>query len=291
MTPKRIVSSVLLAGLGFAAPSLATAASDEVERQLRATQARMQQLDDEIQAASDQLDSANQRVEQQSQLIEQAGIAETRGASSGLPGFLGQISIGGSLQASYLWNVNGPTAGRNGGMDGTNAGRNEAFYPLHPDSNSFALQAAWIDLEREIDEENRAGFRLEVAYGLAGELLGGIGNREIRDDSGFYIYEGYVQYLAPVGDGLTLEAGRFGTTIGSEYANDALNWNITQGSVYNLLEPLDHIGVIAEYSFGDSGFDASFGAANGHLANDPDNNESKSILGTSAGRTTCCRSA
>ena len=279
MTPKRIVSSVLLAGLGFAAPSLATAASDEVERQLRATQARMQQLDDEIRAASDQLDSANQRVEQQSQLIEQAGIAETRGASSGLPGFLGQISIGGSLQASYLWNVNGPTAGRNGGMDGTNAGRNEAFYPLHPDSNSFALQAAWIDLEREIDEENRAGFRLEVAYGLAGELLGGIGNREIRDDSGFYIYEGYVQYLAPVGDGLTLEAGRFGTTIGSEYANDALNWNITQGSVYNLLEPLDHIGIIAEYTFGDSGFDASFGAMNGYLANDPDNNESKSILG------------
>lgn len=51
MTPKRIVSNVLLAGLGLAAPSLATAASDEVERPLRATQARMQQLDDRIQAA------------------------------------------------------------------------------------------------------------------------------------------------------------------------------------------------------------------------------------------------
>lgn len=32
--------------------------------------------------------------------------------------------------------------GRNGGMDGTNAGLNEAFYPLHSDSNSFAFQAA-----------------------------------------------------------------------------------------------------------------------------------------------------
>ncbi len=59
MTPKWIVSSAVLAGLIFAAPSLATAA--------------------------------------QSQLIEQAGIAETRGASSGLPGFLGQIAISGSL--------------------------------------------------------------------------------------------------------------------------------------------------------------------------------------------------
>jgi Putative beta-barrel porin-2, OmpL-like. bbp2 len=279
MTPMRIVSSAVLAGLIFAAPALATAESAEVERQIQETQARMQQLDDEIQAASDQLDEAKQRVDEQSELIERSGLAAARGASSGLPGFLGQIAIGGSVQASYFWNTNGPTAGRNGGMDGTNAGLNEAFYPLHPDSNSFALQAAWIDLEREIDEENRAGFRLEVAYGKTGELIGGIGNREIRDDSGFYVFDGYVQYLAPIGDGVTFKAGRFGTTIGSEYANDALNWNITQGSVYNLLEPLDHIGVTAEYAFGDSGFDAKLGAVNGFFANDPDNNESKSILG------------
>ncbi len=37
--------------------------------------------------------------------------------------------------------------------------------------------------------------------------------------------------------------------------------------------------MIAENSFGDSGFDAKLGAVNGYLANDPDNNESKSILG------------
>ncbi len=279
MTPRWIVSCAGLAALLFAAPSLATAASAEVERQIRDTQARMQQLDDAIRAAGDQLDSANQRLDEQSALIEGSGLTETRGASSGLPGFLGQIAVGGSVQASYFWNVNGPTAGRNGGMDGTNAGLNGAFYPLHTDANSFAFQAAWIDLEREIDEENRAGFRLEVAYGLTAELLGGIGNREIRDDSGFYVFDGYVQYLAPIGDGLTFKVGRFGTTIGSEYANDALNWNITQGSVYNLLEPLDHIGVTAEYTFGDSGFDAKLGAVNGYFANDPDNNESKSLLG------------
>ncbi len=276
---RSIVASAVLAGLLFAAPWSAIAASDAVERQLRQTQTRMQQLDDQIQAASDQLESAKQRLDEQSQLIDQAGLAEARGASSGLPGFLGQISIGGSVQASYFWNVNAPSTSRNGGEDGTNAGINDAFYPNHPDANSFALQAVWVDIQREIDEENRAGFRLNVAYGKTAELLGGIGNRDIRDDSGFYVFDGYVQYLAPIGDGLTLKAGRFGTTIGSEYANDALNWNITQGSVYNLLEPLDHIGVIAEYAFGDSGFDAKLGAVNGYFADDPDNNGSKSILG------------
>jgi len=101
-SPSWIVSSAVLAGLLFAAPSSATAASAEVERQLLETQTRMQQLDDKIQAASDQLDSAKQRIDEQSQVIDQAGIAETRGASSGLPGFLGQIAVGGSVQATYF---------------------------------------------------------------------------------------------------------------------------------------------------------------------------------------------
>jgi hypothetical protein len=278
-SPSWIVSSALLAGLLFAAPSSATAGSAEVERQLRDTQDRMQQLDDKIQAASDQLDSANQRVEEQSQLIERAGIAETRGASSGLPGFLGEITVGGSLSATYFWNINHPGDSRNDGLGWTNSGVNEAFYPLSPDHNSFAFQSAWLEIEREIDEENRAGFMLNTAYGLSGELLGGIGNREIRDDSGFYIMQGYVQYLAPIGDGLTLKAGKFGTTIGNEMADSTYNFNITHSSVYNLLEPLNHIGVIASYEFGDTGFDSSFGVANGFLEDDPDQNSAKSILG------------
>ena len=274
-----IASIAVLTGLLFAAPSSATAASPEVERQLLETQTRMQQLDDKIQAATDQLDSANRRIEEQSQVIDQAGIAETRGASSGLPGFLGEITVGGSVSATYFWNVNHPDAARNDGLGGTNSGANELFYPLSPDHNSFAFQSAWLYVERAIDEENRAGFRLNTAYGLTGELLGGIGNRDIRDNSGFYIMEGYVQYLAPIGDGLTLKAGKFGTTIGNELADSTYNFNITHGSVYNLLEPLNHIGVIASYAFGDTGFDSSLGVVNGYEPDDPDQNSTKSVLG------------
>ena len=71
-------------------------------------QQRMQQMEDKLQATNDQLDTANQRVEEQSQLIESSGLAETRGASNGLPGFLGQITVGGWVAASYLYNVNDP---------------------------------------------------------------------------------------------------------------------------------------------------------------------------------------
>jgi hypothetical protein len=281
-----------LATLAFS-PSLAAAADADVEQQLQQMQNRMQQMEDKLQATSDQLDSANERVDEQSQLIEQSGLAETRGASSGLPGFLGQITVGGWVAASYFWNINHPTSetnyGVNGyqyptgdGMGGTNQGINGAFYPLHPDHNSFALDQVWFEVERPIDEENRAGFRLDTVYGKTGALLngGGPNNRySNNDDSSIYINQGYVQYLAPVGDGLTFKAGKFSTPFGYEVAGTIYNQNITRGNVWNLLEPIDHIGLTAGYAFGDSGFDVMGGVVNGFTPNDPDNNESKSIIG------------
>jgi hypothetical protein len=141
----------------------------------------------------------------------------------------------------------------------------------------------WFEIERPIDEENRAGFRLDTVYGKTGALLngGGPSNRRdgIRDDTSIYINQGYVQYLAPVGDGLTLKAGKFGTLIGYEVAQTVYNQNITRGSVYNLLEPIDHIGVLGSYAFGDSGFDLAAGVVNGFFPDSPDRNEDKSVLG------------
>jgi hypothetical protein len=281
-----------LATLAFS-PSLAAAADADVEQQLQQMQNRMQQMEDKLQATSDQLDSANERVDEQSQLIEQSGLAETRGASSGLPGFLGQITVGGWVAASYFWNINHPTSETNydvfgdqyptgDGMGGTNQGINGAFYPLHPDHNSFALDQVWFEVERPIDEENRAGFRLDTVYGKTGALLngGGPNNRySNNDDSSIYLHQGYVQYLAPVGDGLTFKAGKFSTPFGYEVAGTIYNQNITRGNVWNLLEPIDHIGLTAGYAFGDTGFDVMGGVVNGFTPNDPDNNESKSIIG------------
>ena len=276
------------------APSFASANDAAVEQQLQQMQDRMQQMEDKLQATTDQLESANERVDEQSQLIEQSGLAETRGASNGLPGFLGQITVGGWVSSTYFWNINHPKDSDNfiddlgpdpgdGGMEGTNAGINGLYYPLHPDANSFALDQVWFEIERPIDEENRAGFRLDTVYGKTGALLngGGPSNRRdgIRDDTSIYINHGYVQYLAPIGDGLTFKAGKFGTLIGYEVAQTVYNQNITRGSVYNLLEPIDHIGVLASYAFGDTGFDAAIGGVNGFFPDSPDRNEDKSVIG------------
>jgi hypothetical protein len=303
-----------LSALSLLVPAFASANDAEVQQQLRDMQQRMQQMEDKLQAASDQLESANQRVEEQSQLIEQSGLAETRGSSSGLPGFLGELTIGGSVAASYLYNVNDPNdsdrcdgLGPNGecflveddgnlllegegGLGGTNSGVNGRFYPLHPDHNSFALDAVWFEVERPVDEEHRGGFRFDTVYGKTGALLNGDGvltggpsNRRdgLRDDTALYVFQGYVQYLAPIGSGILFKAGKFGDLfgIGTESSNNIYSWNITRGNVWSLLEPIDHIGVLATAGIGDTGLNISLGGVNGFLPDDPDRNDAKSVLG------------
>jgi hypothetical protein len=73
--------------------------------------------------------------------------------------------------------------------------------------------------------------------------------------------------------------GKFATPIGVEVAQTIYNWNITRGNVYNLLEPIDHIGIQAGYAFGDTGFDVMVGGVNGFFPDSPDRNDAKSVIG------------
>ena len=63
----------------------------------------------------------------------------------------------------------------------------------------------------------------------------------------------YLTYTAPLGSGVSLEAGRFVTLLGAEiipvYNNQ--NFNESRGLLFNLGEPLTHTGVRASYTFND----------------------------------------
>ena len=158
----------------------------------------MQQMEDKLQATTDQLDSANQRVDEQSQLIEQSGLAETRGASNGLPGLPRRRSRSvAGCAASYFYNLNDPN-------DPADDGSQTRATPRLGDTNARASTAAstrctrittasrWIRRgsrsSAPIDEENRA--RLPLRHGVRQDGRaangGGPSNRRdgIRDDYG-----------------------------------------------------------------------------------------------------------
>jgi hypothetical protein len=137
----------------------------------------------------------------------------------------------------------------------------------------------WFEVEREITEEHRAGFRFDVLYGTTARQLGGplaSGN----DNSDINVYQAYVQYAPPIGpEGTTIKFGKFATLVGAEVTPTIYNYNITRGDVFNLLEPINHIGVLVGGPIGDTGLDWAIGGANGFSADASDINDQKTILG------------
>ncbi len=249
-------------------------ASQDLEAQMKAMQERLMQLEDRLGATTDQLEAANQRLGEQEEAIQKAGIGST---SSGLATFLESIEVGGWVSGTYFYNFNNPDGNA---LGGANAGLIPG-YPFHPDANSFSVDQVWFELERAVGEENRAGFRLDFVWGKTAEILSG----ETPDGlSGtgrdFNLYQAYVQYMAPIGNGVHFQFGKFATLIGAEVAQSPYNLNITRGHVYNLFQPITHTGILASTELG-GGLSGALGFVNetrSFPARDIDLNKGKALL-------------
>ncbi len=242
-------------------------------------QERLTRLEDQLEATTDQLEASNDRAERQQEIIDRSGLAEARPGASGLAAFLDTLEIGGWVAGSYFYNFNGPNGEA---LAGANSGATGFAYPYHPDANSFAVDQLWFELERPVDEENRAGFRADIAFGKTASVLGSsqgtAGDGSSLDETDLEVYQAYIQYLAPIREGVTFKFGKFEKLIGTEFAPTVYNWNVTRGNVYNLLEPVNLVGILAEMPIVDK-LDLVLGWANEDVADvDIDLNLNKSFL-------------
>lgn len=223
-----------------------------------------------------QVDAQAEQLEAQGKAIAEAHEREAkREAVSNLDPFFSAIEIGGWVATSWWFNFNDPPKGA---LATANQGAAGTFYPFHPDSNSFQVDQLWFEIEKPVTPESRAGFRLDMLYGLTAAQLGGPSARPGGDSaSSFHLYEANVQYLLPFGD-VRLRAGKFSTLLGAEVAQTVYNWNVTRGNVYNLLQPISHYGVIFDGDVGN--FSWAIGAVNNSdcCGTSPDNNNQKSLL-------------
>src|SRR5690606_29569947 len=173
---------------------------------------------------------------------------------------------------------NDPNDAPNGSLQGTNLGA--GFYDFtHPDHNTFSLDQVWFEIEKEVSEESRAGFRADFVYGKTAKAMGGaVGNA--FDDTALYIHQAFVQYAPPIGpEGTVVKFGKFATLIGVETLGTIYNYNITRGQVWSLMEPIDHIGIMVGGPIGESGFEWALGGVNGFLPDSADVNDRKSVTG------------
>lgn len=262
-----------IAALGLASLPLAGSAADDVEARLQEMQERMNNLEARLEVTTDELAAANARLGEQRTILEKA--AQT-GPSSGLAAFLESIEIDGWVAASYWYNFNDPANSR---LVGANVGTVGQAHPFTPDANQFSFDQLWFVIERPIDEENRAGFMAEIAFGKTAGLLPN-GNTPFGGPAGgnnLYLNSAYVQYLTDWG--ITVKAGKFGTLIGAEVAQAPANFNISRGLVYNLLQPIDHVGVMASGDLPAEGWDWAFAVVNDVFATQPTLNDGKAVMG------------
>ncbi|MBC8283732.1 MAG: outer membrane beta-barrel protein, partial [Nitrospinae bacterium] len=164
------------------------------------------------------------------------GFASTTYAEPALE-LLKDIEVHGFVTSSYTYNFAQPS-------NRTNALRVYDF-----DDDSFKLDTAEIVFKRDAEKIGDVGFRLDMTYGFShpqvNKSAGGpaVGGADVTDDD-FDLQIGFVQYNAPVGNGLLIDIGKFGTHIGSEVMDgyDGYNYNFSRSFLFNL-GPFTHTGI------------------------------------------------
>ncbi len=122
-----------------------------------------------------------------------------------------------ALDGYYGWNFNKPI------------GRANLLRAFDVSSNAFSLNQANLVLENAPDPAHgkRFGVRLDFQYGQATATLQGNAASEPRPDIYRNVFQAYGTYVAPVGGGLTVDFGKWASSIGIEgnYTRDQMNYS------------------------------------------------------------------
>jgi len=154
--------------------------------------------------------------------------------------FLGGTTVNLLMDGYYEYNFNAPI------------GRANLLRAYDVSSNAFSLNQTDLVLENAPDPSNgkRFGARLDLQYGQATETLQGNSANEPRPDVYRAVFQAYGTYVAPVGRGLTLDFGKWASSIGLEgnYTKDQMNYS--RSYWFDFL-PFYHMGVRANYQVND----------------------------------------
>ena len=270
-----VAACALVAGPAFA--------SSNVDDELAEMRELVKELGQKVDAQQEQIEHQHGLLEDAQKVVRDQQAQQEQGALSGMSEFWQAIDVNMSVAGSYAYNFHDPTPGSGGSGAGNNAGNSGLFYPFHPDHNSFQVDQVWFDIGKETTKESPAGFHTTILYGTTATFLGqgspAFGRANGDSTSDYYVHQAYVNYLAPVGEGVEFTFGKFATPIGAEVADASKNWAITRGNVYNLLEPIDHLGLMASTDIGPI---TVAGAVVNEIslgASSPDVNSEKSYIG------------
>ncbi|BDC52973.1 hypothetical protein F183_A52880 [Bryobacterales bacterium F-183] len=125
----------------------------------------------------------------------------------------------------------------------------EALRVYDAAANNFSLSQAAIMVEQlpNTAKGRNWGYRLDLMFGQSSDLLH---STELRPNVYRNVFQAYGTYVAPVGRGLTVDFGKWASTIGAEgtYAKDQINYS---RSFFFTFLPFYHTGMRATYPVND----------------------------------------
>jgi hypothetical protein len=151
---------------------------------------------------------------------------------------LRDTTINVTLDGYYGYNFNRPAGGIN------------LLRAYDISSNSFSLNQASVVIENapNLEKGKRYGLRLDLQYGQATETVQGNGNNEPRPEVYRPVWQGYGTYVFDVGKGLTVDFGKFASSLGYETNYTKDNFNYSRAYFFNFL-PFYHFGFSSSYAF------------------------------------------
>jgi hypothetical protein len=157
------------------------------------------------------------------------------------------VEVTGFVDTYYGYNTNKPV------------GDNTLYRNFDTKHDQAAISLIELALEQKPATGHAVGFRVDLDFGPTTDIV------HASEPGGAEVYknfeQAYVSYLAPLGKGLQLDAGKFVTPAGAEVIEAKDNWNYSRSLLFALAIPYYHTGLRATYSPSDK---ASFA---GYLVN------------------------
>ena len=156
------------------------------------------------------------------------------------PGGLAGTTVNLGFDGYYGYNFNSPI------------GRANLLRAYDVSSNSFSINQANLVVDNAPDPANgkRFGARLDLQWGQATQTLQGNSTNEPRPDIYREIFQAYGTYVAPIGNGVTIDFGKWSSSIGLEgnYTKDQINYS--RSFWFDYL-PFYHMGLRMNYKVND----------------------------------------
>lgn len=178
------------------------------------------------------------------------------------------FKISGAVEASYTQNFNNPNTNLN------------SLRIFDTQANSFVPQVAQLVFERPAVASGsaleRVGFRARLNFGAQSRFSRARTNFQPGTDNNEVDFqELYAEYIAPIGNGLKIQAGKINTLIGYEGINSWENPNFSRSFMFGLSQAFTTTGIRFTYPIASWGT-VALGLVNG-WDNIEDNNKGKTF--------------